>query len=278
MMPENTFNLTEAGITANALRGFVRINETNFPDVNFREYVLTLDTDGDGSLSEEEINAVTEINVSSSNISNLDGIEFFTALTYLNCNNNQLTSLDLSKNTALKKLSCYSNPSLTSIKFANNKASAEFYHDCHNVTVEGKDPTCTETGLTEGTKCSLCGKTTQKEISATGHTDENSDTRCDVCNDAIGVVLNEVSATLEGDIGMNYYITLPQSVTSDTGAYVQFTVNGESTKESIPAPEADGTYKFTYRMNAKEMHDKVTFEVYDGNGNPVDLYFLTIWG
>ncbi len=93
-----------------------------------------------------------------------------------------------------------------------------------------------------------------------------------------GAVLREVSATLQGDIGMNYYITLPQSVTDDTGAYVQFTVNGKPTKimvNSISSPETDGSYKFTYRMNAKEMHDQVTFAVYDGSGNMIDLYSTT---
>ena len=40
------------------------------------------------------------------------------------------------------------------------------------VTVSGKAPTCTEKGLTDGVKCSVCGEiiTAQKEISAKGHT------------------------------------------------------------------------------------------------------------
>ena len=38
----------------------------------------------------------------------------------------------------------------------------------------GKDATCTEAGLTDGKKCSVCGETTlaQEEISALGHTEE----------------------------------------------------------------------------------------------------------
>ncbi len=100
---------------------------------------------------------------------------------------------------------------------------------------------------------------------------------CTLCGleiSAFGAVVNEVSATLDGDIGMNYYIDLPQFVVDDTDAYVQFTANGELTKIMVNSIsiEADGTYKFTYRMNAKEMHDKVTFAVYDGSGNLVDLY------
>ena len=40
------------------------------------------------------------------------------------------------------------------------------------VTVVGKAPTCTETGLTDGAKCSVCGAVTveQKTVAATGHT------------------------------------------------------------------------------------------------------------
>ena len=41
-------------------------------------------------------------------------------------------------------------------------------------TVAGKDATCTETGLTDGSKCSVCGEilTAQQTIPATGHTEE----------------------------------------------------------------------------------------------------------
>ncbi len=152
----------------------------------------------------------------------------------------------------------------------------------HTVIAKGeaKEPTCIKEGLTAGEKCSICGKTLaeQEAIPVKPHIDENNDGICDngceIAMSAHGVVLNEVSATLKGDIGMNYYITLPQSVVNDDGAYVLFTANNKSTKIMVNdlSPEADGTYKFIYRMNAKEMNDKVAFEVYNSNDNPVDLY------
>lgn len=49
------------------------------------------------------------LNVGKKGISDLTGIEYFTELKSLSCNNNNITSLDLSKNTALKSLSGYGN-------------------------------------------------------------------------------------------------------------------------------------------------------------------------
>ena len=50
-------------------------------------------------------------------------------------------------------------------------------------TVVGKAPTCTETGLTDGKKCSVCGVTTveHNEIPANGHKDDDKNYKCDVC-------------------------------------------------------------------------------------------------
>ena len=88
----------------------IEINATNFPDEAFRNWVLqNINGASDGILTEDEIAKVTSINCSNKSISNLQGIEFFTALTTLNCSGNKLSSLDVSKNTALKKLSCQNN-------------------------------------------------------------------------------------------------------------------------------------------------------------------------
>ena len=99
----------------------IEINEENFPDENFRTYLLQQDYGQDGKLTEDEINGITTINVGSSNISSLQGIEYFTALTYLSCSSNELTSLDVSKNTALAQLECTYNQ-LTNLDISNNTA------------------------------------------------------------------------------------------------------------------------------------------------------------
>jgi uncharacterized repeat protein (TIGR02543 family) len=84
----------------------ISISENNFPDENFRSYILDdLDTDYDGMLSKAEINNIKTIDVSNKNISDLYGIEKFTALENLNCSGNPLYFLNI-HNTALKSLDC----------------------------------------------------------------------------------------------------------------------------------------------------------------------------
>ncbi len=69
----------------------IAINETNFPDENFRRYVSEeIDANGNNVLSESEILSTTEMNISrkwsyGDDIENLKGIEFFTELERLDC-------------------------------------------------------------------------------------------------------------------------------------------------------------------------------------------------
>ena len=107
----------------------VAIDNTNFPDANFRTIVKNFDTNKDGNLSDTEIAAVEKIYCTKKGITNLKGIEYFTALKKLKCFENQLTSLDVSKNTALTYLDCYSNQ-LTSLDVSKNTALTGLY--CSN--------------------------------------------------------------------------------------------------------------------------------------------------
>ncbi|MBE6990652.1 MAG: hypothetical protein E7426_07920 [Ruminococcaceae bacterium] len=98
--------------------GDVTVNAANFPDANFRSYVsANCDANGNGVLSATEITAVKTINVANKDIGSLTGVEYFTALTYLNCSGNWLMELnvdqhsdlnwlDVSNNTDLTELSC----------------------------------------------------------------------------------------------------------------------------------------------------------------------------
>jgi Leucine-rich repeat (LRR) protein len=73
------------------------------------------------------INSIITLNVVGGNIASMQGIECFTALTTLQCDNNQLTSLDVSQNTALTYLYCGNNQ-LTSLNVSQN--TALIYLDC----------------------------------------------------------------------------------------------------------------------------------------------------
>ncbi|MBQ2328576.1 MAG: leucine-rich repeat domain-containing protein, partial [Oscillospiraceae bacterium] len=105
-----------------AAAGDVAINETNFPDANFRSYVSgNFDQNGDGILSPAEIEIVTHMSCSDFGIASLKGIEYFTAMKTLYCGHNQLTSLDVSGCTALEELYCFNNQ-LTSLDVSKNTA------------------------------------------------------------------------------------------------------------------------------------------------------------
>ena len=129
------------------LRGFTRdsgvkiidrlgteINATNFPDSVFRSYVSNFDTDGSGSLRAHEISEVWKMDVSNKNISSLKGIECFSELQELNCSHNNLTALDVSKNTALWGLYCNHN-SLRTLDVSKNIALTMLYCENNKLTV-----------------------------------------------------------------------------------------------------------------------------------------------
>ena len=65
---------------ANAFAEDVAVNETNFPDTVFREYVTRYDLDTNGILSDAERADVGYMFINSQGISSLQGIEFFTVL------------------------------------------------------------------------------------------------------------------------------------------------------------------------------------------------------
>ena len=126
---------------AQTVKASVVLNATNFPDDNFRTYISNLTGVRVGStISDTKLASVTQISVKEMGISSLKGIEYFTEiinlwcqenrltsldvskntkLTYLQCNNNQITSLDVSKNTEMIDLFCYGNL-ITSLDVSKN--------------------------------------------------------------------------------------------------------------------------------------------------------------
>ena len=115
------------------------IDEEHFPDEAFRAYVAEkFDGDGNGYLNDEEIAAITEIDVSMMGISSLQGIEYFPELTVLLCLDNELTALDLSRNPKLEMLDCSFN-SLTALDVTQNPALTSI--DCSENAITALDVT-----------------------------------------------------------------------------------------------------------------------------------------
>ena len=91
------------------------------PDGAFRFVILrAYDMNDDGIIDRDEANAIDSIDCSGMHISTLKGVELFPNLTYLDCSGNQLTSLDVSKNTALTYLSCGGNDCMTSLNVSGH--------------------------------------------------------------------------------------------------------------------------------------------------------------
>ena len=116
--------------TATAVRAQeqVQINSSNFPDSNFRNIVKgkDIDKDQDGWLATGELAAVNTLTARSKSIESLKGVEHLYKLTQLNCENNRLSSLDVSKITTLKALYCGQNR-LTGLDVSKNTALTMLY-------------------------------------------------------------------------------------------------------------------------------------------------------
>ena len=129
----------ENGASAQAEEEFVQpksveINSTNFQDTDFQNYVKQYDKDGNDSLSLEERNKVTTIELpDDSYCPTMKGIEYFPELVTLKCSNTHMRSLDVSKNLKLETLWCYWN-NLTQLDVSKNKELKELRCGYNNLT------------------------------------------------------------------------------------------------------------------------------------------------
>ena len=97
------------------------VQKTYVPDDNFEQALIDLGYDSvlDDSVLTDNISGVISLTVDGKEISNLTGIQDFTALDSLYCENNQLTSLDVSNNSALLVLNV-AHSQLDSLDVSNN--------------------------------------------------------------------------------------------------------------------------------------------------------------
>lgn len=111
-----------------------------FPDKNFEVAVREVINKPTGDITYADVSGVTRLDVSGENggsaephvfrdIKSLSGIEYFTALEWLDCNTAYLTELDLSNNPALTYLDCCNN-SLIKLNISKNTMLTDLY--CYN--------------------------------------------------------------------------------------------------------------------------------------------------
>lgn len=110
--------------------GIANAQIVSIPDPNFKAKLLdtstypvatdifgnqmVIDTNGDGEIQQSEAQLIPNLNLSSANITSLEGLQYFTNLQSLRCDDNSLTSIDVTSLTQLAGLSCRNNQ-LTSL-------------------------------------------------------------------------------------------------------------------------------------------------------------------
>lgn len=121
----NKMKRTLLALTVALTSGITAVNAqiVNIPDANFKAYLIgntDINTNGDNEIQQSEAAAYTgDIECSDMGIADLTGIEAFTSLTSLVCNDNQLTVLDVTNNMALEGLDCSFNQ-LTALNVTQN--------------------------------------------------------------------------------------------------------------------------------------------------------------
>lgn len=117
---------------------FVSIADVcDIPDNNFEQALMDLGHKPQGAytgtIPMADVNTITTLDVSSYNIDSLTGIECFTLLEHLECQVNNLTSLNISQNLFLTFLNCDSNQ-LTALNTTANTALLTLHCDNNAIT------------------------------------------------------------------------------------------------------------------------------------------------
>ncbi|WP_179008680.1 T9SS type A sorting domain-containing protein [Winogradskyella forsetii] len=118
---------------------------TYIPDDNFEQFLIDAGYDDvlDDYVVTANINIVTELIIGNRNISDLTGIEDFTALTDLMCSQNQLFTLDVSQNINLNWLSCNNNLIDGTLDLSQNTALIQFACTNNSIDTVVLPPTAT---------------------------------------------------------------------------------------------------------------------------------------
>lgn len=116
--PSSEETTTEPETTTLPAGDGIPIDESHFPDPAFRSYLMTLSGLEDGYLSDEDIAGINRLELDEMGITSLDGIGYFSDLTYLSASGNDISSLDLSGNPMIDHVIC-NNSGLSYLNVAN---------------------------------------------------------------------------------------------------------------------------------------------------------------
>lgn len=107
--PDDGLTSPDTDVEAGAkMMAMVGGNLLTFPDKYLDDFIMMQFGEGE-RITVEQAKEITELDLQGKNIANLYGIEYFENLEVLNCADNELTSLDVSKNMKLKVLNCANN-------------------------------------------------------------------------------------------------------------------------------------------------------------------------
>ena len=237
-------NFKEYKVVGEEEQGDIAINEENFPDANFRSYLLSQWYGQDAVLTENEIKGVTQLGLNSKGISNLKGIEFFTSLNTLWCTNNQLTSLDITQNPELTDLDCQGNQ-LASLDVSMNTALVKLW--CSNNSLKVLD--LSKNVALENLSCQL-----------------NQLTSLDISNNKKLTYLYFFCNKIVGTEMDNLISGLPQNTTNDEHSFYAIQPNDERegnicTEDQVEAVKAKGWFPCYWDYDTKE------FKEYDNINN-----------
>ena len=167
--------------------------QTYIPDDNFEQALINqgYDTLLDDSVLTNAINELTSLTLIGLGISDLTGIEDFSAIELLSFNLNYVTEIDLSQNTALSILSFHHN-SISEIDLSNNPAltiftghnnnftTLDFSNNPYMVVVQCEDNNLSSLNLANGTN----------SISSGLYAEGNPNLECILVSDSLWAVEN----------------------------------------------------------------------------------------
>jgi len=121
------------------------------------------------------------------------------------------------------------------------------------------EPTFTEEGL-ESIHCTICGESQEGS--------ERSIPRL------VRVILSAASVNFADVIGLNYKIEMPEDLSNDPNAYVEYTFAGQTTtlKLSEMAVNSNDQRVLTVKVWPKLAHEKITVRFYRGDGTLIPAF------